>query len=399
MGGKGKAPPAPDYSAVAAASEKNAEWGYKSAELSRDVAMENLAWAKEEYANNRELLDRVLNTQLPIMEREAAEGAKLRERYNTVFQPIEDQLVKEANEYASGSRSDYDAGRAMGAVGQSFDAARSNALARMESYGVDPSQTRAGALDAGIRVQEAAAKAAAGTQSRLNTENTGRALRGEAINIGRGLPGNIAGAYGTAMAAGNSGLGGANALYNSGNAAMNNSSWMNAGTGAMGASNSALGNWSNTIGKSYEGANAAYNAKNEQSGKMGSAIGSIAGMAIGSFAGPGGAMLGSALGGAAGGAMAAQGGRMPDDPADPAGKGDTLDVKLSGGEHVIPTSAVRRLGSDHFDKLIAKYGDPEDSKAAQERLQSGKPGGEKVTASALRAQREHSTASALRAVA
>lgn len=365
MGGKGKTPPAPDYKPIAEASRE-------SAEIAAQVSREQLAWAKEEFAYNKDLLERILDTQLPIMEREAEEGQRLRERYNEVFQPIEDSLIREAAEYATGARADFDAGRAMTSVGQAFDAARSNALARMESYGVDPSQTRSAALDAGIRVQEAAAKAAAGTQSRLNTENVGRAMRSEAINIGRGLPGNIASAYGTAMQAGQTGLGGALQTTASGANTI--------GTGAQwaGVQQNALGTWSNALSSQQAGQMQAANAKNAQSGQMGSAIGSIAGMAIGTMIAPGvGTALGGALGSAAGGAIAsAKGGRMPDDPADPEGKRDLIEARLSAGEFVIPASAVRRLGSDHFDRLIVKHGDAEDRRAALHRLRTGAPGGE-----------------------
>lgn len=346
MFGKGRPPPAPDYSGVAAAQKE-------SAEIAAGVSREQLAWAREQFGQNKELMERVLDVQLPIMESEAEEGRALRERYNEVFQPIEDSLISESQEYASGARSDYDAGRAMASVSQSFDAARSNALARMESYGVDPSQTRAAALDSGIRVQEAAMKAAAGTQSRLNTENTGRALRGEAINIGRGLPSNIAGAYGTAMAAGQQGMGNALQTTQSGG------NTMGTGNQWFGGQQQALGGWGNTIQRQHDGQMQHFNAKQQQSASMGSALGSLTGMALGAATG-----------------FFAEGGEVPHDSRDPRGKMDTIDAKLSGGEYVIPASAVRRLGSDRLDKLVAKYGDGEDRQAATHRAKTGAPGGE-----------------------
>lgn len=365
MGKRSKAPPAPDYTPIAAANRE-------AAEISAATSREQLAWAREQFASNKDLLERVLAVQLPAMESEAAAGQQLRERYNQVFQPIEDALIKEVEEYNTPARADFDAGRAIATVGQAFDAARTNAQARMESFGIDPSQTRASALDAGIRVQEAAAKAAAGTQSHLNTENTGRALRSEAINLGKGLPANIAGAYGTAMAAGNQGFGNAMNLTQSGANSM--------GTGLQwaGNQNTALNNWSNTLNRQQEGQMTAWNARQQQSRSTGSALGSVAGMALGAYTGGAFTGLGGMLG-------FDDGGRVPDDPRDPEGKLDTVDAKLSGGEHVIPASAVRRLGSDHFDKLIAKYGDEEDRKAALHRLHTGRPGGEPVRRHALAA--------------
>jgi hypothetical protein len=66
----------------------------------------------------------------------------------------------------------------------------------LEGYGIDPSQTRSQAMDRGVRAMEAAAAAQAGNQGRKYVEQMGRALRGEAINIGRGMPSQVAQAMG-----------------------------------------------------------------------------------------------------------------------------------------------------------------------------------------------------------
>ena len=59
--GKPKAPDPPDLSALADASEK-------SGELWATVAREQLAYAKETDASNRQLLEEVLGIQLPQLE-------------------------------------------------------------------------------------------------------------------------------------------------------------------------------------------------------------------------------------------------------------------------------------------------------------------------------------------
>ena len=122
-----------------------------------------------------------------------------------------------------------------------FNAARKSALSGLESYGIDPSQTRYGALDLGTRVQQAAATAAAGTQSRRNTEATGLALQGEAINIGKGYPGQVAQSYGTATSAGGAGLGAANQGFATGAGAMGNpTAWGALGNSGLNTGISAL---------------------------------------------------------------------------------------------------------------------------------------------------------------
>ena len=180
MGGKGsKAAPAPDYTPVASANEYAAD---RAAEVSR----EQLQWARDQYAQDREVTQKYLDVMLPQMQREDAAAAADRRRYQSVFQPIENQLVKDANSYDTPQRRELEAGRAQADVAQTFDAQRRAAVAGLESYGIDPSMARAGALDRSARTAQAAVAAGAANVTRQNVENTGRALRGEAINLGRG---------------------------------------------------------------------------------------------------------------------------------------------------------------------------------------------------------------------
>lgn len=420
MGG-GKPPQAPDYTPLAMSAQANVQAAQVQADAAREIATqqnalgqqqfnlmsETAGWARDnaqqqldlmraQFDQNKGVLDQVLSVQIPAMQQEAAQAQSLRERYNSVFQPIEDKLIAEANSYATPERADFNAGQAIQDVSAAFDASRSNALARMESYGVDPSQTRMTALDAGIRVQEAAAKAAAGTQSRLNTEATGRAMQGEVANMGRGLPASIAQAYSTSQNAGQVGMGSANNTATTGAGTMGTgvqwaglvpgmssagtsalgagAGWMNAATGALGAGNGAIGQWNSALNNGFNNLGSRWRMNQERDQAMGSAIGGIAGMV-------------------AGVAGFQDGGPVPHDPADPSGKGDTINAALSGGEFVIPTSVTRRLGSEKLDKLIVKYGDEGDRRAALERLKTGRPGGEPVH------ERRRTSALGLQAVA
>ena len=122
---------------------------------------------------------------------------------------------------------------AMADVSRSIDAQRAAALTSLQSYGIDPSTTRYGALDASYRIAKAAGQAAAGTQSRRQTEATGLALLGEAINIGRGYPGAVAQAYSTGTQAGGAGLKAADTNYAVGADAMGSpTSYLSAATNA-----------------------------------------------------------------------------------------------------------------------------------------------------------------------
>ncbi len=263
-GGKGGSAPAPDYTPVAAANRE-------AAEIAAGVAREQLSWAKETYAQDKVLTQKFIDIMIPAAERESAAATQDRERYQNVFQPIEDGLVKEAAEYNTTGRQEQAAGQAQADVALAFDSQRKGALARLESFGVDPSTARAGALDRTVRTAEAAAGAGAANAARTQTENIGRALRGEAINIGKGYPGNIAGAYQTAQ---NSG----------GGAVQSNLATTASGAGTMGTGvqwsgqqNQALSNW----GRNIDGQASAYAADQQASAAASAGWGSIAGGVLG----------------------------------------------------------------------------------------------------------------------
>jgi hypothetical protein len=177
-------------------------------EENAQVAREQLAWGREQDTANRALLERVLGVQLPIMEEQYRNAQEDRARYEQVFQPIEDKLVKEFQDYGSPERMDKERGRAVAEVNANFDTQRRNALSRLEAYGIDPAQTRNQALDIGMRTAQAQAQAGAADAATQRVENTGRALRAEAINIGRGYPSQVAQSYGQSIGAGQAGVGG-----------------------------------------------------------------------------------------------------------------------------------------------------------------------------------------------
>jgi hypothetical protein len=266
MGGKGGRASAPDYTPVAQANRE-------AAQISAEVAREQLAWAREQYAMDRQLVDRVINVLMPTLEAESAAGVAERERYNRVFQPIEDQLIAESRDFATPGRMDLEAGRAQADVAQAFDAQRRAALANLESFGIDPSTARAGALDRAARTAQAAASAGAANNARLQTEATGRALRGEAINIGRGYPGAIAQAYQTAQNAGQGAVGAGLAATASG------ANTMGTGVQWQGLSNQALGNWGNQVASMNNAAIQA-NAMRRGGSGIGSILGGVAGLAL-----------------------------------------------------------------------------------------------------------------------
>lgn len=333
MGGKASAPPAPDYGPIAAAASESAKYSYA-------IASEQLDWAREQYAMDRELTDEVLFRFLDAQDANQEAAIKDRARYEEIYQPLEDSLAKEAAEYASPGRRELDAGRAMETVAQQFDGTRQAARSRLMDYGVDPSSLKMSALDHGWEAQRAAAQAAAGNQAREQTDAVARALRSEAINVGRGYPGQIAGSYGTALAAGS---GAVNA--NLGTTA-SGANTMGTAPQWQGMGNQGLSIWSDTLNKQFENQMDAFKAENSGSSGWGSAVGTGLGL------------VGSLMKFESGGAVPmddSTGGAVPMHASPTAGAAvDDVPARLNAGEFVIPKDVVSWLGEKTMHQLIDK---------------------------------------------
>lgn len=335
MGGKNNAPPPPDYSKIAAASEKAAEYSFA-------LGKEQLAWAKEQYGKDSALISKVVDAAIARQNDNDAAALADRQRYERIYQPLEDQAVKDAQDYSSPERQEQEAGKAAATVAQQFDAQRQAAAQNLEAYGVDPTSTRYAALDMGSRVQQAAAQAGAANQARTQTDAMGRALRSEAINVGRGYPGQVAGTYATALQSGNQAVNSALSGTASG------ASTMGTGTQWQGLGQSALGTWGNTLNMGYQNQLAQYQANQQSSSGLGTLAGSLLGAAgnAGGFA---------ALFEDGGAVPATSGGNVPAAASPTRGAAiDDVDAKLNVGEFVVPKDAVSWYGERHFQQLIDK---------------------------------------------
>lgn len=329
-----KAPDPPDLGPLA-------EGSAESARIAQETAREQLAWAREQDTLNRTLLDRVLASQEQVQDETLKNAQRDRARYEEIYQPLEDNLVREFQNYDTAERRQEERGRAIADVNTSFDAARRNALQRLESYGVDPSQTRNAALDIGMRTQQAAAAAGAATAADRATEQTGRALRAEALNIGKGYPSNVAGSYGQSIQAGNSMVGNANqTTATSGNAAQGANSFLNTSIGGFGQAG-------NTLSQGYQNQMQQFNANQQATTGALSAIGGIAGMFL-------------ADGGPTKQAIPfdSEPGMIDYGQGDGSGIDDKVPIQASTGEYIIPADVVRIKGEEFFDKIVEKYHTP-----------------------------------------
>lgn len=362
--GKPSAPPPPDYTPIAQASQAqtalSAEqlqfareaFGVQNAQADRSYAMSQdaLNWAKSETDKNSALNKTIADRQMAVQDESLANARKAQGRYEGVYQPLEDQAVKEAASYDSAANREKYMSRASAGVAQNFDAQRIAAAQNLESFGVDPSSTRYAALDASMRVAQAAAQAGAANMAGDQVEATARQLRANAINVGRGLPSDVnAGnqtSIGAGSAAGNLGLAGQNIGANTmgtgvqygalgAQQAGNGIGALNAGTGAINAGTGAVSAWGNTLNNGYQNQLGAFQASQSAS----SGIGSILGTGLG-FA----SMAGFSEGGAVPAELSPSQGRAVDD----------IHAALTPGEFVVPRDVVQWKGEEFFQKLATK---------------------------------------------
>ena len=341
-------PPPPDLGPAAEASTEVAR-------MNQQTAQEQLQWARQQDAMNRQTLQQVLDVQLPAMRAQFDTAQADRQRYEQFFRPFEDKWAQEAANYDTPERRARERGAAVADVNTAFDAQRRNALQRLESYGVDPSAVRNGALDIGVRTAQAAAQAQAATGATKQVENTGRALQSDVINLGRGALSNAAGFYGQAVGAGGQAQQGALNTTQAGAGAIQSS---------LGFSNAALsgyGQAGNLMSQGYQNQLAGYNAQQQSTAGMLQGIGGIAGM----FMADGGQVEGIPTGAVAGQQRQGmpQGIPFTDDgqvagPGDGSGIDDRVPAYLSDGEFVIPADVVRMKGEEFFQKLIDQYHKP-----------------------------------------
>lgn len=215
MGKTASAPPAPDYSGLinAANTQSNAYYGMMNDELN---------FAKTAYNDQKPYTDQIQKLDLSNAQKSSDLADSQRAQYQKIYQPMYQEFSDTAKNYASPDEMARARGQAQADVSTQFTTAGDAAKRNLESFGVDPSATRFGALDIGTRTSQAAATAAAGTQSDINRENTALGLQATALNIGNGLPGQITGGTNTSTAAGGAGVGAANSTYGTYSGALGN---------------------------------------------------------------------------------------------------------------------------------------------------------------------------------
>lgn len=175
-GGGGSAPPTPD--------PRIGEAAVKQAELGEQY----LAWSKEQFAASQ-----ALQAEANQIAKEASDfftgmAKEDRERWETVFKPLEDEFVQQAQDYDTPERQAEAAGRARADVLSTSDAQRAAGQRQMASMGISPDSGRFAGIDRAHQLGTTLGVVGAENTARDQVRNQGIALKGAAIGLGRGLP-------------------------------------------------------------------------------------------------------------------------------------------------------------------------------------------------------------------
>lgn len=384
MGSKSSPAPPPNFQPIAQAQ-------MQSAQLANQTAQQQLDWAKQAWAADQSraagqqaTLDQLVADARERQGKLDAQAAADRARYEAVFQPLEDSLVRESQQYTPeliAGRAEAAAGRASADVASQFAVARSAAQDRLESFGIDPSQVRAGALDLAGRTAQAAASAGAANMQRDATtareQQYGAQLRSQALALGQGYPGQALSAYAA-------GLGNQQAAAGLGQQGLGNflasnqlgGQLMGSPTQWGGLGNAGLAGASDTLASGYKNYLDYYKQKQSQSSGWGTALGLAGGIGLSAVMPTAQVALAPKIA-----SLFAEGGAVPGDDAPHSGVPVTEDMAPPGappvdgvpaalnvGEFIIPKDIVGWKGEEFFQKLIQKSREAKQEAPAKPRM-------------------------------
>lgn len=325
--GKRSAPaPMPDIAGIQAAQAAQAQ-----AAMQAQVAREQLEWAKEQYAQNKQQIQPVIDAMVTGMNAQNAFTQQQQGFYTENYQPLERDFVQQARDWSTPQRQELMAGEAAADVAQQYEGARQAAAQNLRDYGVDPTSGRYAATDFASRVSQAATAAGAQNLARRNTEAMGLQLQQAAINTGRGYAGNINQGYSGAAGTGGNIMGGVNQSGSVG------AQMMGVANSAFGNANQAMSNWGNIANNNYNNYMQGYQfANTPQSSGIGSALGLIGGMAMRRFG-------------------FEEGGAVPTEASPSMGAAvDDIPARLNAGEFIMPREAVSWFGEKAMHDMIMK---------------------------------------------
>lgn len=260
----------------------------KAALMEAQTGQDYLAFAKEQFAvaNERQaqqdqLAAKVTNQSLKAADTALGWAQADRNRYQNVFQPLQDKFIDTATNWDSEERQNKLAAEAKADVINNATQQRQATQRQMTAMGVNPTSGRYANVDRSGEMATALAGAGAENTARNQVRKEGVAMLGDAINLGSGLAVNPASSLGLGVSSGASAYGttSANNAQSAGNA--------NIMGGGYQAAMQGYGQQANILNQQYSNQLSAWqanqNAAAQNTSGMFGAVGSVAGMAMVAF--------------------------------------------------------------------------------------------------------------------
>lgn len=197
MGGKSQ--PAPDYSAMAAATER----GIATAEKLGNRQMD---FAQRQYEEMKPLAERVYGQQMAAQEQQMKQAQDYYDYQLRTFRPMETGLVAQVQNYNTEGNRQQIAAQAAADAANAFQSAQGVSNREMARRGLNPSSGAGLMLRNQNAINLASMTAGAATNARRQAEGIGFARSMDVTGLGRNLAGASTGAYSAATAAGSTGL-------------------------------------------------------------------------------------------------------------------------------------------------------------------------------------------------
>jgi|SRR6185437_2194806 len=260
-------PPPPDP-LIGQSAAANAEIGQQQV----DLAKQQLAWNQTRAAAQDPLIAKIAQQQIQSADTNTARANDQWNQYKTMFQPVENQMVTDAQNFDSPERQAQQAAMAGADVTSAYGGALDSNQRNMERMGVNPNSGRFQAINNETNLAQAKDTAGAMNNARNNTIMQGMALRQGAAQFGRNMPN-------TGLAADSLALNGGNAAVgNMATGANMNNAGVNTAAGLYGGAAGAYGSAGSLMGNQYQSQLNAWGQQQAAMGGLGQGLGQLGGM-------------------------------------------------------------------------------------------------------------------------
>jgi hypothetical protein len=170
------------------------------------LGREQLAFSRQQYAEMAPLAQRVAAQQMAAQEQQMRQAQDYYDYQQQTFRPLEQGLVREAQEFDTEAYRQQLASKAMADAAKAFQGSQGVMMREATRRGVNPASGAFGAASNANAMGLAAMQAGAANQARQKAEQMGFARRLDVTGLGRGLAGASTAAYSGATGAGSAGI-------------------------------------------------------------------------------------------------------------------------------------------------------------------------------------------------